>query len=144
VNGKRSSRFDSGIGERLRLRREQRRVSRKDLAGHLGVSVQQLQKYESGANRIGAGRLFEAAALLDVEVTYFFEDLPVSKPLRARMTRSNQASELFLAIHGIADPLVRRRLLSLITALTSARAEMPPRSAWRIRPMKQRQTPPKA
>lgn len=133
MTGKRRSRFDAGIGERLRMRREQRRVSRKDLAAHLGVSIQQLQKYESGTNRIGAGRLFEAAGLLDVEITYFFEELPSSKPLKARMPRSNQASELFLSIHGIADPLVRRRLLSLITALTSARQELPPRSMHRIR-----------
>ena len=133
MTGKRLNRFDAGIGERLRLRREQRQVSRKELAAHLGVSIQQLQKYESGTNRIGAGRLFEAAGLLDVEITYFFEDLPPAKLLKAGIARPDQASALFLSIHGIADPHVRRRLLSLITALTSAPSEMPPRSMHRIR-----------
>lgn len=130
---KRPSARDTSIGERLRMLREAKGLSRADLARPLGISFQQLQKYECGHNRISAGRLFEAAQMLDADIAYFFEDLPRKAPLKAKMVQNDQASALFESIHGIADPRVRRRVLLLIAALTSARQELPKRSFLRIR-----------
>lgn len=65
--------LDRYIGTRIRLRRRVLNINQQTLAGHLGVSHQQLQKYESGINRISAARLYAAAAMLDVSVAYFFE-----------------------------------------------------------------------
>lgn len=65
--------LDRYIGTRIRLRRRALDISQQTLAGYLGISYQQLQKYESGLNRISASRLHDIATLLKVSVTYFFE-----------------------------------------------------------------------
>lgn len=64
--------MDSLVGARLRSRRKQLRVSQEKLGKEIGVSFQQVQKYENGTNRIGAGRLAEISRVLDVPVAYFF------------------------------------------------------------------------
>jgi transcriptional regulator with XRE-family HTH domain len=106
------------------------RLSQTQLADALDLTFQQVQKYERGANRIGASRLLELARILDVPVTFFFDDedpvrapaVPIDAdaeqealdldPLRAPETR-----ELVAAFYGIPEPLVRRRLLDLAKAL---------------------------
>ena len=67
--------IDAHVGGRLRLRRLLVKMSQEDLANALGITFQQVQKYEKGSNRIGAGRLFEMAQILGVSVQYFFEGL---------------------------------------------------------------------
>ena len=64
--------MDALVGARLRLRRKQLRISQEKLGKEVGVSFQQVQKYENGTNRIGAGRLAEISNVLDVPVAYFF------------------------------------------------------------------------
>jgi transcriptional regulator with XRE-family HTH domain len=64
--------MDALVGARLRTRRKQLRVSQEKLGKEVGVSFQQIQKYENGTNRIGAGRLAEISKVLDVPVAYFF------------------------------------------------------------------------
>ena len=64
---------DQHVGQRLRLRRSLLGMSQERLGERLGLTFQQVQKYERGSNRIGASRLFEVAAILDVPVTWFFE-----------------------------------------------------------------------
>jgi transcriptional regulator with XRE-family HTH domain len=64
--------MDALVGARLRLRRKQLRISQEKLGKEVGVSFQQVQKYENGTNRIGAGRLAEISKVLDVPVAYFF------------------------------------------------------------------------
>lgn len=130
---KRPSARDVSIGERLRILREAKVLSRANLAEPLGISGQQLQKYECGHNRISAGRLFEAAQLLDADIAYFFEDLPRKTPLKAKAAQGDQAFALFDSVYGIVDPRVRRRVLLLIAALTSARQELPKHSFLRLR-----------
>jgi transcriptional regulator with XRE-family HTH domain len=68
--------IDLEIGAKLRLFRCARNISQVQLAKQLGVTFQQVQKYERGANRIGSGRLYEAAQVLQVPVSAFFDDLP--------------------------------------------------------------------
>jgi transcriptional regulator with XRE-family HTH domain len=67
--------IDAALGERLRARRRELGMSQEHLAGLLGVTFQQIQKYESGQNRIAASRLFAAAMALDMLVADFFEGL---------------------------------------------------------------------
>ena len=69
---------DSHVGKRLRTRRVGMRISQSDIGKKLGVTFQQIQKYENGTNRVGASNLFRLAGALDVPVAYFFEDLPKS------------------------------------------------------------------
>src|SRR5471032_1241071 len=64
---------DIEMGKRIRLRRVEQRISQAELGGKLGVSFQQVQKYEKGVNRVGASRLQQIATALDVPVTFFYE-----------------------------------------------------------------------
>ena len=63
---------DQSVGQQIRYRRWQLDMSQAELAGRIGVTWQQVQKYETGANRVSASRLWEAANALDVPITYFF------------------------------------------------------------------------
>lgn len=65
---------DTTLGIRLRLRRVEQKMSQSDLADKLGVSFQQIQKYEKGVNRISAPRLLQIAKLLEVPVTFFYDE----------------------------------------------------------------------
>src|ERR1700733_8876928 len=67
------SEVDRHVGERIRRRRAEMGLTQEDLGRVLEISYQQVQKYETGANRISAGRLYEIAVELSVEVSYFFE-----------------------------------------------------------------------
>ena len=80
---KRSSAIDAQLGKRLRHLRRLRGMSQTDLGNLLGVTFQQIQKYERGKNRVSADRLFRISRLFGVEVIFFFEDLP----LKERATR---------------------------------------------------------
>ncbi|WP_144755220.1 helix-turn-helix domain-containing protein [Bartonella saheliensis] len=66
---------DISIGKRIRHRRISMRLSQKELGNHLGVSFQQIQKYEKGFNRVSAGRLQEIANALEVPITFFYADI---------------------------------------------------------------------
>jgi transcriptional regulator with XRE-family HTH domain len=68
-------RVDEHVGTRIRLRRTLLGLTQEQLAAALNISYQQIQKYETGANRISAGRLYELAQRLDTEVAYFFDGL---------------------------------------------------------------------
>ena len=67
------SRIDRLIGQRLRWRRKELRLTQEQLGETLGLTFQQVQKYEKGVNRISAGRLYEISSVLDIPVLYFYE-----------------------------------------------------------------------
>lgn len=67
--------IDSAVGGRIRQRRKMLGLSQTELADRIGVKFQQVQKYESGVNRVAASRLWKIATTLKVPITYFFEDL---------------------------------------------------------------------
>ena len=118
---------DVHVGNRLRQRRTLLGMSQERLAEAFGVSFQQIQKYERGANRISASRLHLLTRILDVPVTYFFEGLPASsepyEPIVAedeepeRMT-TRETLELVRAYYRIGDPAIRQRLIDLTRALS--------------------------
>lgn len=75
-NKKSPSAIDVHVGGRVRLRRTMQGMSQEKLGQALGISFQQIQKYEKGTNRIGASRMHQIASVLDVPVSFFFEDAP--------------------------------------------------------------------
>lgn len=123
---------DVHVGSRLRLRRTLLGMSQEKLGGAINLTFQQVQKYERGANRIGASRLFELAGVLDVPVAYFFEDFPSSAGMAAEDAAANEGDggrndsmlkretlELVRAYYRISDRNVRGRLLDLVKALAA-------------------------
>src|SRR5690349_12335677 len=94
--------IDVRVGARLRLRRNMLGISQEKLGEMIGLTFQQVQKYERGANRIGASRLYELSRVLDVPVSFFFDD---TDPVRAPATGgfAEPAEEAFES-----DPLRKR------------------------------------
>jgi len=135
-NSARLSPIDAHVGARLRLRRTLLGMSQEKLGHAIGLTFQQVQKYERGANRVGASRLFDLARVLDVPVSFFFEDMasglvestghapPGSKglhePAAAYQTEplmKRETLELVRAYLKIADPRLRRRVFDLAKAI---------------------------
>jgi transcriptional regulator with XRE-family HTH domain len=79
ADGRTPNPVDVHVGERVRMRRVTVRMSQAAVAKKLGLTFQQVQKYERGTNRIGASRLHQLAEILEVPVSFFFEDLPGQK-----------------------------------------------------------------
>ena len=114
-------RIDQHVGERIRARRTELGLTQEQLAEALNVSYQQVQKYETGANRISAGRVFELARKLRVGVSYFFEGLPLDAPAEQVSLehggRQRSAIELVRKFAQIDDPQVRSAIAALVKAL---------------------------
>ncbi len=117
-------RVDRQVGERIRARRAELGLTQEDLARALGISYQQVQKYETGGNRISAGRLFEIAQRLGAPVGYFFEGLPEA-PLEAaedkRVHGGTQRAliELVQNFNAMAHPRVRTAVSGLMKSLAA-------------------------
>lgn len=113
---------DVHVGRRLRLRRTLLGMSQDKLAGKMGVSFQQVQKYERGANRISAGRLYLLTQILDVPITFFFDDLTEETPKDGQSDDdhmgSREALELVRAYYAIPDVRVRKRFVDLMRELS--------------------------
>lgn len=111
--------IDAHVGGRLRARREALGISQGRLGQSLGITFSQVQKYEKGANRIGAGRLFYLAELLGVPVQYFFEGLSEAGtgPVRNDAGTAAEAERLQEAFSRISDPHAREALLSLAASM---------------------------
>jgi transcriptional regulator with XRE-family HTH domain len=118
--GGRTKRIDKHVGERIRLRRTELGLTQEQLAEALGVSYQQIQKYETGANRISAGRILEIARKLSVDVGFFFEDLPDdSQPgqVLEHGGRQRSAIELVRKFAQIKDAEVRAAIAGLVKTI---------------------------
>ena len=120
--------IDRIVGQRLRWRRRELKLTQEQLGEKLGLTFQQVQKYEKGVNRISAGRLFEMAQVLGITTSYFYEgvddmidtasltsvqdgDHPPSLPVL-----DDEAIELVSAFQKIGDRSLRRSLLDTIRA----------------------------
>lgn len=132
-----SNPVDIHVGARLRLRRILMGMSQEVLGNSVGLAFQQIQKYERGTNRIGASRVYEFSRILDVPVSFFFDDMPedlkthegrlqvglackdhVDDPLARRETL-----ELVRAYYQITDPNVRKRLFEMVKVLAKSDAQ---------------------
>lgn len=107
--------IDTHVGQRLRARRKILSLSQTALGEAIGLTFQQIQKYERGANRIGASRLFELSEVLDVPVSYFFDDLP---PEIAQKTKSSADTDGHSTRFLSADPLLEPVSVDLVRAYT--------------------------
>ncbi|MER2508566.1 helix-turn-helix transcriptional regulator [Amaricoccus sp.] len=113
-----ANRIDVHVGQRLRARRVEVGLSQAALGRHLGVTFSQVQKYEKGTNRIGAGRLYQLAALLGIPVQHFFDDLEEPKLCSlGRGAASSDAGRIQEALARISDPNARQALLSLASSM---------------------------
>ncbi len=131
---KQANPVDGQVGNRVRLRRMLIGMSQEKLGEMLGLTFQQVQKYEKGVNRIGAGRLFHVAQILGVPIDYFYEgvvdQLPTasargfaeesSRPPVMEFLSSGEGLQLSLAFMRIKDPKVRRRVLDLVKSLAAS------------------------
>lgn len=123
--------IDVHVGSRVRLRRMVVGMSQEKLGDQLGLTFQQIQKYEKGSNRIGASRLFQLSQILGVPVQFFFEQAPTteqdphiggfSEPSSDNFVldfiNSREGLELNRAFVKIKDPNVRRRVIELVRAM---------------------------
>lgn len=125
---------DKEVGKCIRRRRRELKLTQERLGEMLGLTFQQVQKYEKGVNRVSAGRLFEVASVLEVPVGYFFnsfEPLPVIQ--RAQLAEdsrdsfapvlSNEVLQLIEAFQRIEDAGLRRSLLATVRAAAEATGE---------------------
>jgi transcriptional regulator with XRE-family HTH domain len=135
-HAKRLTAFDRHVGARVRLARQSRGLSQSELGRHVGLTFQQVQKYERGFNRISAGRLYEMSVVLSVDVTFFFEGLDKPNTLAVVEARTKKAMALFDAISGIKDIRIRKQLLALIWAMTAENSPTDEGGASRKKPRK--------
>jgi len=106
--------IDIHVGSRIRLRRTLLGMSQQKLGEAIGLTFQQVQKYERGANRVGSSRMFELARVLDVPISYFFEEMGADTAARGRQHAMGYAVEL--PDGGDADPMTKRETLELVRA----------------------------
>ncbi|TCD16338.1 helix-turn-helix domain-containing protein [Oricola cellulosilytica] len=129
VDKKKPNPIDIHVGSRIRLRRTMLGMSQEKLGEALGITFQQVQKYEKGANRVGASRLQNIAAILGVPVAFFFEDAPgdgadgpsgmqeSGSAYVVNFLSSSEGLQLNRAFVKISNQKVRRRIIDLVKAL---------------------------
>ena len=121
---------DIHVGSRVRLRRTLLGMSQEKLGGALGLTFQQVQKYERGTNRIGSSRLYQLSRILDVPVSFFFDDMPdevvaggdgLAEAAQSRFNQQDlskrETLELVRAYYRILEPNIRKRVFDLVKAL---------------------------
>jgi transcriptional regulator with XRE-family HTH domain len=108
--------IDVHVGSRVRLRRTLLGMSQEKLGEALGLTFQQVQKYERGANRVGASRLFDLSRVLDVPVSFFFDDMDdqLKGQSPAQIASVGELAEA--PAHFEHDPLAKRETLELVRA----------------------------
>lgn len=105
---------DIHVGSRVRLRRTLLGLSQEKLGEAVGLTFQQIQKYERGANRIGASRMYHLSRVLDVPVAFFFEEMPPEISGKGGKSQSGLAEKI--QVEFSADPLAKRETLELVRA----------------------------
>lgn len=131
-NSRRANPMDVHVGGRVRMRRMLLGMSQEKLGEQLGLTFQQVQKYEKGVNRIGASRLFEMAKVLGVPVQFFYDDAPfgvggaaaapgfADRPNDSYVVDflgTREGLELNKAFSRITDPKVRKAVCDLVRSL---------------------------
>jgi transcriptional regulator with XRE-family HTH domain len=135
-NKKKPNPTDIHVGSRIRMRRNMLGMSQEKLGENLGITFQQIQKYEKGTNRVGASRLQAIASILEVPVSFFFADAAgretadvtgLSEGKSANFVvdfvSSGEGLQLNRAFARIGDPKIRRRIIDLVKALAADDAD---------------------
>ena len=109
--------IDIHVGKRIKLRRTLLHISQEQLAGDIGVTFQQVQKYESGHNRVSASRLFDISRVLNCPISYFFEDIsPETTAVRTTPGARGAEDLADEASDFDSDPMQRTETLELVRA----------------------------
>ncbi len=126
--------IDQHVGLRIRLRRKELGVSQERLADSIGLTFQQVQKYERAANRVSASKLYEMARALQTSVAYFFEGLPDAAPDDGATLGLHAGAQAFLmtpeglelaaVFPRIRRARIRRRILDLVRAMTEEEEDL--------------------
>ena len=125
---KRPNNTDSYVGSRVRIQRKMLGMSQEKLGEQLGITFQQVQKYEKGANRIGASRLQTISQILEVPISYFFPQEPAAVGGMGENTQSDYISDFMMSSEGIElnrafaqikDPKLRRKVIDLVRTMAS-------------------------
>jgi transcriptional regulator with XRE-family HTH domain len=118
--------IDKLVGRNIRIQRLAKGLSQTELATQLGVTFQQVQKYEKGVNRIGCGRLFQIGSVLNVHITDFFEGSEKGKATSSRAVRDlisePQSFHLVQAFAEISDRRLRSSVVDLVKKIARAQA----------------------
>lgn len=121
-----ASSVDVHVGTRIRLRRKTLKMSQEQLGEQLGITFQQVQKYERGTNRVGASRLWGISKVLQVPVQYFYDGLPdgvdgehTDPPEIYEFINSSDGVALAMAVSQIKNKSVRRQILELARSLAA-------------------------
>jgi transcriptional regulator with XRE-family HTH domain len=121
---------DRHVGARVRLLRMQAGMSQEALGNRLGLTFQQVQKYEKGQNRIGASRLFQLSRILRAPVGFFFDGLPdaaapdaVTRSATLDFLATQEGFDLNLAFARIRDAGARRKIVELVQSLAAVPSE---------------------
>jgi len=132
VPKKQANPIDAQVGNRVRIRRMLIGMSQEKLGDLLGLTFQQVQKYEKGVNRVGAGRLYEISRILGVPIEFFYEGVAAAQAGEFAETKSapvmefvssGEGLQLSLAFMKIKDPKVRKRMLDLVKSLAEEETE---------------------
>ncbi len=125
VRRKRRNEHDTYAGERLRLARKLAGLTQQQLAEHLGISFQAVQKYENGENRLSAGRLVTAAALLGVDLAFFAKDTSLASggERAALADLSSDEIDLLRAYRALPSPSLRAQVRHLVVTMAGAKLE---------------------
>lgn len=131
-NSRRANPIDKHVGDRVKMRRMLLGMSQERLGEQLGLTFQQVQKYEKGVNRIGASRLFDLAQVLGVPIQFFYENMPSNvsgqppafgfadnrgEAYMADFLSSRDSVELNKAFARITDPRVRRSIVDMVRSI---------------------------
>lgn len=129
---------DRHVGRRIRWRRRELKLSQEKLGTLLGLTFQQVQKYERGVNRVSAGRLYEMSEAMTVPITYFFDGIEEIAELAERVSEVHEGSgdgmevldkldrdalELLAAFQRIPDQKLRKSLLATVQSAAAAFAQ---------------------
>ena len=105
--------IDVHVGKRVRLRRTLLGMSQEQLGASLNITFQQVQKYERGANRISASRLWDISQILDVQISYFFADM-TDDTMRSSPRRVSRGENIDFGDDNSRDPMARPETLELV------------------------------
>jgi transcriptional regulator with XRE-family HTH domain len=122
--------IDRHVGNRVRMRRLLIGMSQEKLGELLGITFQQVQKYEKGSNRVSASRLYYLAQILGVPVQFFFDELPetgnqpgMSEVGMTDLLSSSEVSQLARAFSEISDPVARRAIMGMVKQFADSKSD---------------------
>jgi len=128
---KRPNSTDAYVGSRVRMRRKVLGMSQEKLGAQLGITFQQVQKYEKGVNRIGASRLQKISQILEMPISYFFPQETTTAGGMGESGQSDYVSDFMMSSEGIElnrafaqikDPKLRRKVIDLVRTMAATEA----------------------